>query len=183
MVKQPVPLMKPAAGRNCGKCTMCCKVMGITELKKPVGRWCPQCDVGVGCRIYEKRPEECRTFNCLWLMDDRFGDEWKPDKSKIVLTTGQDGNSIEIRCDPGVPAAWKGKSYHDEILQMAAAAAPHDGSVYVIVGERCTLVTADAEFPLGCVSQEQRIIKEMQGNRVVGVRVVSISEAEAMMKQ
>jgi hypothetical protein len=36
---------------------MCCKVLGITELQKPVGKWCPHCDIGKGCKIYESRPK------------------------------------------------------------------------------------------------------------------------------
>jgi hypothetical protein len=63
---------------------------------------------------------------------------------------------------------------------MAVAAAPHDGSVYVIVGTRSTLITAEDEFPLGSVADNQRIIKEMRGHKVVGVRVVSLEEAEAI---
>jgi hypothetical protein len=65
---------EPAAGRSCGGCTMCCKVLGITELQKPVGKWCKHCEIGYGCRIYETRPAECRTFHCAWLVDDRFSD-------------------------------------------------------------------------------------------------------------
>ena len=182
-MQQPTPLTAPATGRSCGSCTMCCKVMGITELQKPVGKWCAHCDIGVGCRIYGTRPSECRTFNCLWLVDARFGDHWKPDKSKIVLTAGNDGNSIEIRCDPGSPTSWRNKQYHEEIRSIAAAGAWSDGSVYVIVGTQLTLVTADNEFPLGIVSSDQRIIKEMEGNRVVGVRIVDVEEAAAIMKR
>jgi Fe-S-cluster containining protein len=72
---------------------MCCKVLGITELQKPVGKWCPHCKIGKGCQIYETRPQECRTFHCAWLVDNRFSDIWRPDRSKIVITTGQDGRS------------------------------------------------------------------------------------------
>jgi hypothetical protein len=171
---------EPAKGRSCGGCTMCCKVLGITELQKPVGKWCPHCDIGKGCKIYETRPQECRTFHCAWLVDDRFSDVWKPDRSKIVITTGQDGNSMEFRCDPGSPAAWRSKVYHDEIIRMAVAAEPHDGSIYVIVGNKNTLVTPTAEFPLGEVPEDHVIVKEMSGKRVTGVKVVTRAEFEKM---
>ena len=42
--------------RTCGDCTLCCKVMAIEELAKPVGTWCPHCKPGRGCRIYPDRP-------------------------------------------------------------------------------------------------------------------------------
>jgi hypothetical protein len=170
----------PAAGRSCGGCTMCCKVLGITELAKPVGKWCTHCEIGKGCKIYETRPEECRKFHCLWLVDDRFSDSWKPDRSKIVVTTGQDGNSIEFRCDPGSPAAWRAKEYYDEIILMAKAAEPHDGSVYVIVGNKNTLVTPTDEFPLGEIPEGHVIVREMTGQRVTGVRVVTMAEGQKL---
>jgi len=90
--------------RACGDCTLCCKVMAIEELSKPASRWCRHCKPGCGCQIYDSRPGECRDFNCLWLIDQRFGPHWRPNKSKLVLTTSEDG--IEVRCDPTFPDAW-----------------------------------------------------------------------------
>jgi len=75
-------LTEPVKGRACDGCTMCCKVLGITELDKPVGKWCQFCDIGHGCKIYDTRPGECRTFHCMWLVDERLSDIWKPDRSK-----------------------------------------------------------------------------------------------------
>ena len=66
-------------GRRCGSCTLCCKVLAITELQKPRGTWCPDCSPGKGCNIYETRPAECRSFMCGWLTDPMLGPEWKPD--------------------------------------------------------------------------------------------------------
>lgn len=169
-------IVNPVAGRACSGCTMCCKVLGITEIDKPVGAWCPSCDIGNGCRIYGNRPVECQTFMCGWLYDDRFSDVWKPDRSKLVVTSGRDGNSLEIRCDPGLPAAWRAKPYYDEIIRIARAAEPADGSLYVIVGKRSTLVTPDREFLLGEVSDDQVIVKEMRGHTVVDVKVLPASE-------
>lgn len=34
--------------RTCGSCTLCCKVMAITALKKPMNKWCEFCDKGTG---------------------------------------------------------------------------------------------------------------------------------------
>jgi hypothetical protein len=40
---------------------------------------------------------------------------------------------------------------------------PHDGSIYVIVGNKSTLVTPTDEFPLGEVPDDHVICKEMTG--------------------
>src|SRR5262245_7587478 len=74
----------PLPGRSCGGCTLCCKVLGVPALEKPRGTWCSHCERGTGCRIYETRPDACRTFLCGWLVNPRFGAEWKPERSKIV---------------------------------------------------------------------------------------------------
>jgi hypothetical protein len=52
----------PTCARQCSGCTECC-ILGTTI--KPLGILCPEaCG---GCRIYDTRPTECRTFQCTWL--------------------------------------------------------------------------------------------------------------------
>ena len=50
--------------RECGDCNLCCKLPS-TDFKKDY-EWCSNCEVGVGCKIYETRPQVCRDFSCLW---------------------------------------------------------------------------------------------------------------------
>ena len=92
--------------RACGNCTLCCKVMAITALKKPMNKWCEFCDKGTGCKIYPTRPSECRTFNCLWLSDENFPDEFKPLRSKIVFTVEHGGRRVSAHVDAAFPRAW-----------------------------------------------------------------------------
>jgi hypothetical protein len=49
----------------------------------------------------------------------------------------------------------------------------HDVTVLIIVGEKMTLVTPGREFDLGIVGANQRIVREVEGNRVVNVTVVN----------
>src|SRR5215813_11866044 len=79
------------SGRNCGSCALCCKLIGIAELNKPMGQWCPHCIKSGGCSIYETRPTECRTFNCEWLIAPGIGDEWRPTRAKMVLHNVPEG--------------------------------------------------------------------------------------------
>ena len=108
MDKVPAPT-EPLPGRSCDGCTLCCKIMGVPEINKPRESWCSYCERGVGCRIYETRPEGCRNFLCGWLTNPRFGREWKPDRSKIVITAKRDGTILagetvtETRQRPAVP--------------------------------------------------------------------------------
>jgi hypothetical protein len=159
-----------APGRECGDCTLCCKVMAIEALAKPVTTWCPHCRPGRGCLIYASRPDECRTFSCLWLLNGKLDQHWKPNKSRLVLTTSDDG--IEVRCDPGFPDAWRKQPFRNEIQQWAVSGATNDVTVVVIVGQKMTLVTPEREFDLGVVAADERIVRELEGTRVVNASVV-----------
>jgi hypothetical protein len=170
-------MVEPSPKRACGDCTLCCKVMAIEELAKPAGAWCAHCNPRRGCRVHADRPEECRTFACLWLIDGRLDQRWKPSRSKLVLTTSEDG--IEIRCDPGFPEAWRQEPFRSQIRQWALSGEIHDVTVLVTSGEKMTLVTSDREFDLGIVRPDQRIVREIEGNRIVNVRVVKASDLEA----
>jgi hypothetical protein len=86
--------------RECGGCTICCKLVGVDEIGKPAGEWCGQCEIGKGCRIYLARPEPCRAFRCLWLQIDNMPDELRPDRSRVVLTTTTDGENVVAIVDP-----------------------------------------------------------------------------------
>jgi hypothetical protein len=150
--------------------------MAIEELGKAAGSWCAQCAPGHGCRIYQDRPDECRDFSCLWLIDTRFGAHWKPNRSRLVLTTSADG--LEVRCDPGFPAAWRNEPYRSEIRNLARAGEPRDVSVLVIVGEKMTLITSDREFDLGTVRAHDQIVREFQGTTVVNATVVKAHDLQ-----
>lgn len=99
---------------DCGDCTMCCKLMGVKELDKPKNVMCTNCKKGVGCTIYDTRPESCSGFRCVWLqtqamekVDRRMGLDTRPDKCKVVLHTSPDGHSLIAKVDPAHPFAWR----------------------------------------------------------------------------
>jgi hypothetical protein len=151
--------------------------MAINELNKPMGSWCKHCARTKGCTIYDSRPQECRDFYCGWLVEEKFGPEWKPDQSRIVITPGRDGNSMEFRCDPGFPTAWRRDPYYAQIQQFAMDARAYDGRVIVCVGKRMTLIAPEGEFPLGEVSDDDRIICEFSGDRMVRASIQKKNDA------
>jgi len=151
--------------------------MAIEELAKPVNSWCRHCRPRNGCTIYVDRPAECRTFSCLWLVNDLLDERWKPNKSKFVLTTSEDG--IEVRCDSGFPDAWRKEPYRTEILKWAISGETNDVTVVVVVGQRMILVTPDREFDLGIVGPDERIVRELEGAKVVGATVEKDADLES----
>ena len=55
----------------------------------------PNCDVGVGCKIYEDRPTPCRTFECSWIKGETPV-EWKPDKVGFFATVEPQGRIEKV---------------------------------------------------------------------------------------
>lgn len=145
-------------GRACGGCTLCCKVLSITELQKPQGTWCKHCDVGKGCKIYDDRPDECRTFYCGYLAWDAVGEEWFPAKSKMVVVAELEGARVAIHVDPGRPGAWREKPFYSAIKHWSAEAARHMHQVVVMIGKRAIVVFPDSEVDLGEIADDERII-------------------------
>lgn len=70
--------------RTCNGCTACCKTHAVDEVNSLGGRWCKHCNIGKGCLIYNRRPKECRLYECIWLKG-KGGDSDRPDRLKIVM--------------------------------------------------------------------------------------------------
>ena len=78
-------------GRECGGCTACCVALAIAveDLKKMPGVPCQHCRASAGCAIYAGRPQVCRDYHCLWRSFDHLGEEWRPDRSGILMVWGE----------------------------------------------------------------------------------------------
>jgi hypothetical protein len=98
---------------DCGTCTMCCKVMGVSELDKPKNTQCEHCAIGKGCKIYDDRPVSCKEFRCIWLQSQTLHAamdlKMRPDKSKVILHTTVGEDVVVAKCDPKYPDAWRWK--------------------------------------------------------------------------
>ena len=133
--------------RECGSCTMCCKVMRIAEINKRQNEWCDHCDIGNGCLIYDSKPEECSTFVCGWLnapesmREVGLTDDLRPDKSKVVLAMTESdelGHTLLAFVDPDRPEAWRVGAM-GRFLMASSQVAP----LIVVVGEERKLVLPD----------------------------------------
>jgi len=76
-------------GRQCAECKVCCIVPPIDEpqIQKKSNAMCRhrgEC----GCVIYENRPAPCRTYYCGWRRLAFLDDDWRPDKSGILIESG-----------------------------------------------------------------------------------------------
>lgn len=90
-------------GRSCGTCTVCCYALPIDapDIQKMPGAVCENC-TGRGCRIYETRPEPCRKFFCGWWLLPQLDDEWRPDRSGILITPETNDVPVEFKLRDGI---------------------------------------------------------------------------------
>ncbi|HVL73869.1 MAG TPA: hypothetical protein VM434_18510 [Beijerinckiaceae bacterium] len=147
----------PAPGRACGTCTLCCKVYDVPSLDKKMGVWCRHCLPGRGCGIHETRPDHCRAFHCLWMTETWLGPEWKPEKSKMVLTLDPATRFLMVQVDPGSAAAWKREPYYGQLKQWAAAGLAERRHVVVFLNTSATVVLPDRDVPVGTIGPGDRI--------------------------
>ncbi|MBL8590317.1 MAG: hypothetical protein JNK46_17415 [Methylobacteriaceae bacterium] len=143
--------------RECGSCTLCCKLFPVLELDKPAGRWCPHVAQGRGCGIHETRPHVCRAFFCQWIWNEELGPEWKPETARFVLSIYPGSNALAVTVDPGQPAAWRREPYHRELRRWAEAALAQNSQVVVFVGDRATVVLPDRDVELGVLQPGDQI--------------------------
>jgi hypothetical protein len=70
--------------KTCDTCSACCFTHGVDGIKAK-GEACKY--LANGCSIYSTRPEQCKSFYCLWMLDGDgfFRLAHRPDRLGIVL--------------------------------------------------------------------------------------------------
>lgn len=148
-----------AAGRECGLCSLCCKLIAVTELDKPEGVWCTHCAPGTKrCLIYESRPQSCQGFHCGWRQSDEFGPEWQPTTSKMVIAAEGDGNRITIYVDPGFPSNWRKEPYYSQLSSLAILMAEQRKQLLIRIKNHVTVLLPGKEIELGQCTKDDQLI-------------------------
>lgn len=126
--------MQTAPARTCEGCSLCCNVMRVDWLDKPANKWCVHSVPG-GCGIHGSHPQLCRDFFCLWIDDASFGPEWKPERSRFVMTKSASGKGLFLNVDIATPDAWKAEPYYSTLKRIAQSTR-QGNYIAVAVGER-----------------------------------------------
>ena len=162
-----------SAGRVCGTCNFCCKVMEIAELAKPAGQWCAHSPPGKGCGIYGDRPQSCRDFSCLWLLDERLPDHFRPDRTKVVLGVSEDGGNLVAHCEPASPLAWQREPILGLLKAQARKVWGSDFKVFARSPGHLWWVAPHQDFDLGDIDPEAGFSLAYDGTTVT----VSVPDA------
>ena len=80
-------------GRECGECTSCCVNLQIEDkdFKKPADQACTHMVEKGGCKIYLNRPSVCQDWYCAWRFMEQLSEEWRPDRSGVLLRSDENG--------------------------------------------------------------------------------------------
>ena len=141
--------------RSCNDCTMCCKLMAVDSFEKPRAVWCQHCNQKRGCKIYDNRPQECRSFYCGYRRIASIDDRWKPSKCKFLINYEEAYGRIVIHVDPVRPDAWRMEPFYGVLKQWSLNAVRQKSFVIVWVGGNATLVYPDYDRDLGPVRDDQ----------------------------
>jgi len=147
-------------GRDCGSCTLCCRVLGVDEFSKPPGAACPNCVEESGCKIYPTRPGQCRDFYCGFLVMKDLDEQWRPAVSKLILVFDGEDNRVRVHVDPDYPDAWRAEPYYSKLKQWAVVAAPHRTQIIVRIQDHVIAILPDRDIDLGILEQGDVIVTE-----------------------
>jgi hypothetical protein len=141
--------------RQCGSCTLCCKLLPVHHgaaingvdlpgsWHKPANTRCQFQRHGKGCSIYNARPISCQLWTCRWLVNDDTGDLQRPDRAHYVIDTMPDFITVtdpanderevaklevvQVWIDPAHP-----KSHEDPALRRYLERRSQEGIVSII---------------------------------------------------
>ncbi len=145
---------KPLAGRECGTCSKCCNVYFIPELDKPKNTWCPHVSDTCGCRIWPDRPKTCSAFFCLWTLDPRFDERWKPELAGFVMSTIENGSQLQVVVDTDFPEAWRREPYLSTLCAMSRDMMVSGKFIYVYVASERYMILPDKAHKLEFSSRD-----------------------------
>jgi hypothetical protein len=150
---------------------MCCKVLAVSELAKPMGRLCAHVVRGGGCGVYATRPHSCRTFECVWLMDPEMPHRFRPDQTKVVLDQDPQATRLIARCDPANPKAWRRNPIYGALKTYAADTWDKGRIVLAVAGRRTWLIAPGEDVDLGELdpAADLRITEAADGKVAVDV--------------
>lgn len=136
MTEVPTPAAELGA-RACGACDLCCTVLKIEELNKPLNVRCAHQN-GRGCAIWGVHPVVCQVYLCLWRLSERLlPPEMFPLDCGFVLSVNPVDVwpaviSVRVAPEAADPMAWSRPAHFDRLKRLAAE---WNASVAVVDGE------------------------------------------------
>jgi hypothetical protein len=171
--------------KECGTCSLCCKVYDVPVFQKAAGTWCRHFSQGIGCSIHENRPDFCKSFFCNWIYHKELGPEWKPDKCRFVLTTDPSTKNILVEVDPGSPSAWRKEPYYSAMKNWAKNLLPVKRHVAISIKKYLIILLPDEEVSIGILGPNEilNFSQSLTADSTIKVTVSRIKRTNHSPKQ
>ena len=172
--------LQQAAVKPCDSCSMCCKLLHVTALNKPQGRWCVH-HAGGKCGVHAIKPYECSAFQCFWTVTPTLGPEWRPDRAKLIVWS--DGpRRLIVEVDSAFPQAFRREPYYAQLKLWADRGLPEPLEILVRVRGRLMVLFPEGEVDLGPFQPEMSVdsgYRIENGRRVPYARFVEPAPVQA----
>jgi hypothetical protein len=157
-------------GRSCGECSVCCVALNVDtqEFQKLPGVACAHLCEGGGCSIHATRYPVCRTYHCGWRYLQFLGEDWRPDRSGVLIDFQSEDLPSHYPKRPGIRLTLVDKRramqrpFYDTVARLVASEVP----VVLAVGGPA------GHFPAGAFLNDA--LKEAVSNR-------DLSQVEAVL--
>lgn len=138
---------------HCADCTGCCIVFEVKDVPKAFGEPCKHIGntlFGVGCQIYEERPDACKRYVCLYLDSQRrseipsMPESMRPNVCRVVLgwPWGTDRETLFVYPYPGYETAWQKPPIGPYLRDVLAKGA----KIVVVTGDKRIAIKGDMAF-------------------------------------
>lgn len=160
--------------RSCGGCTACCTILPVGELDKPALTRCQHQRSGKGCAIYDRRPQSCVHWSCVWLaLPEETRDLSRPDRSGYVIDILPDyvttvNDDTGERANYPVVQVWVSKSRPDAHRDPALRAYLERLGTMALVrigGEEAFLLSPPATNTEGAWVEKRSMTREREHTR------------------
>lgn len=123
---------------------------------------------GRGLRHPCHEPPSCQRFQCFWTISSTLGEEWRPDRSKLVMWSDALGRLI-VEVDPAFPNAWRLQPYYAMLKTWSDRDRPPTLEVLVRAAGRVCVIFPEADIDLGPYQPEASVDS---GYRIEGGRKI-----------
>jgi hypothetical protein len=170
-------------GRQCGTCSLCCKVFDINWLDKPkpAGKWCHNCKPGKGCAIWQSVPQKCADYYCSWRRMQQLDDSWRPDRCGFIISRTASHLPYEIIPEQGRPNSWRVEPYYSKLKRAVQSAIEQEGTLFIVIsGGRHTLMLPDSDVPVpvGLENTDFRVVRDSATGKW-GIKFLKLEQQSA----
>ena len=153
--------MDLVADRTCGECSVCCVALNVDtkEFQKLPGVPCTHLRKGGGCSIHATRYPVCHVYHCAWRYLGFLGEDWRPDKSGVLIDFQTEDLPAHYPKRPGIRLTLvdKTKALQPPFYDLVARLVAQDVPVILAVNG------PPAHFPAGALLNDS--LKEGVANR------------------